>query len=123
VQKLFSNNQGSELINITHNGNPLTGQNNIYASAMLDSKQKQLIIKLVNTSKDTQKIAFNIPNLRIKPTATINYLSAATLDSENSFASPQNITLNTKTEKIKKNKMEITAMAHSVSVVKLELQQ
>lgn len=123
VQKLFSNNQGSELINITHNGKPLTGQNNIYASAMLDSQQKQLIIKLVNTSKDTQKIAFNIPNLRIKPTATINYLSAASLDSENSFASPQNITLNTKTEKIKNNKMEITAMAHSVSVVKLELQQ
>lgn len=122
VQKLFANNKGSELINITHKGAALTGQNNIYASAMLDSLKKQLIIKLVNTGKDTQKIAFNIPNTQLKSIANITYLAASGLNSENSFASPQNIAPKTKTERLDTNKAEVNLIGQSVFIVTLGLQ-
>lgn len=34
VQKLFSNNAGTDVISITKDRKPLTGQNNLYASAI-----------------------------------------------------------------------------------------
>jgi alpha-N-arabinofuranosidase len=49
VQKLFSNNKGTDLIKISENGKPLKGENNLYASAVRDLEKKEIIIKIVNS--------------------------------------------------------------------------
>ena len=60
VQKLFATNKGTDLLNITHNGKPLTGQNNLYVSAVKDANTKEIIIKLVNTAATQQEVSVDL---------------------------------------------------------------
>src|SRR6185436_8325803 len=48
VQKLFSNNKGTDVVALLKDGLPLSGKDSIYASAVIDKQSKQLILKLVN---------------------------------------------------------------------------
>ena len=50
VQKLFSNNKGTHVIPALSNGEPLTGKDSLYASAVIDKKTSEVIIKIVNSS-------------------------------------------------------------------------
>jgi alpha-N-arabinofuranosidase len=50
VQKLFSTNKGSQVLPILLDNQPLTGQKGLYASAALDQKTNEIILKLVNAS-------------------------------------------------------------------------
>ena len=52
VQKLFSNNRGTQVLPIMLGDQPLTGQNGLYASAALDQKSNEVILKLVNASEN-----------------------------------------------------------------------
>ncbi|RNL86664.1 alpha-L-arabinofuranosidase, partial [Sinomicrobium pectinilyticum] len=60
VQKLFSLNKGTHVVPVTLNGQALTGQNDLYATASLDKKTGEIIVKIVNTSGKVreQDIAF-----------------------------------------------------------------
>nr|WP_214460568.1 alpha-L-arabinofuranosidase C-terminal domain-containing protein [Flavihumibacter fluvii] len=49
VQQLFSTNKGTDVVLATSNGQPLTGQDSLYVSAVVNSKTNELIVKLVNT--------------------------------------------------------------------------
>jgi alpha-L-arabinofuranosidase len=61
VQKLFSNNKGTQVLSMLLDGKPLTGQDGLYASAALDQKTNEVILKLVNAS-----------GRRMGPTLTLN---------------------------------------------------
>jgi len=54
VQQLFSVNKGTHLLDILKEGKPLTGQNGLYASAALDKNSREIIVKMVNTTGNTQ---------------------------------------------------------------------
>jgi alpha-L-arabinofuranosidase len=56
VQKMFSNNRGSHVLKITENGKPIIGAKDVYATATKDTVTKELILKIVNTSKAAQEI-------------------------------------------------------------------
>ena len=59
VQKLYSTNKGTDLISVTRDGEALVGQHDLYASATLDSKTGEVIVKVVNTSSDAQEVSLN----------------------------------------------------------------
>ncbi len=63
VQKLFSTNRGSHMIPITRQDSVIAGQDSLYASAVLDKNQNQVIIKLVNAARKAQKINILIDGL------------------------------------------------------------
>ena len=48
VQKLFSNNKGTNVVPITENEKPVTGKDSLYSSAVIDKQKGELIIKIVN---------------------------------------------------------------------------
>ncbi len=121
VQKLFSTHKGSELVSITHAGKPLTGQNGLYASAATDQPENALLIKLVNTDADARHIQFTVPAPVKKSIATITYLGAKHLLSENSFASPDQIKPEIHRQGFKNNTLTYTAQPHSVSVISIPL--
>ncbi len=54
VQKLFSNNKGSEVLPMLLENKPLTGQNGLYASAAYDKNSNEIILKLVNSGEKAQ---------------------------------------------------------------------
>lgn len=51
VQKMFSTNAGTDVVSALADGKPLAGQDSLYASACIDSKTSELIVKMVNVAK------------------------------------------------------------------------
>ena len=54
VQKMFSNNKGTQVLPILKQEKPLTGQNGLYASAAFDQNSNEVILKLVNSGDKAQ---------------------------------------------------------------------
>ena len=121
VQKLFSTNKGTDLISITKDQNPLTGQNNLYASAVKDANSNEIILKLVNTSAISQEVGLNINGCKFKPNGTIISLTSPNLDDVNSFESPKKISPIEKEIKINGSKPQLNLPAYSITVLKLKI--
>ena len=119
VQKLFSNNKGTDLVSITRKGKPLTGQDGLYASAVTEHQDTTLIVKLVNTESSPRDVQFNLPVNLKKSDATITLLNAKTLQAENSFSSPDLIKPEIRKEKLSNDSTTYTAPPHSVSVIRI----
>jgi len=120
VQKLYGNNSGTDLLTITENGKPLTGQHNLYASAVKDVNTNELIIKAVNTSEDKQAIIISVKGALLDKKGTITTLRSNDLTAVNSFETPQNIELSTIDFEIKNGKMVIELTSQSMNVVKIK---
>lgn len=121
VQKLFSTNRGTDLINITKDGKPVTGQNNLFASAVKDVNTKEIIIKLVNTSATAQDVTIDIKGSKLTTKGALTTLTSANLDDENSFANPKKISPTESEFKVKGDKAQTNLPAYSVSVLKLKM--
>lgn len=121
VQKLFSTNKGTDLISITKDQKPLVGQYNLYASAVKDSNTNEIIVKLVNTSANSQEVSLNIDGCKFYSNGTIISLTSPNLDDVNSFESPKKISPVEKVIKIKGVKPQINLPAYSVSIFKLKI--
>ncbi|MEP7095384.1 MAG: alpha-L-arabinofuranosidase C-terminal domain-containing protein, partial [Flavobacterium sp.] len=91
VQKLFSTNKGTDLLAITKDGKPLTGQNNLYASAVKDINTKEVIVKLVNTSSTQQEVTIDLKGSKLTSDGTVITLTSPNLQDENTFADPKKI--------------------------------
>ena len=118
VQKLFSNNKGTDLLKITENGKAVTGQNKLYSSAVYDEKAKEIIIKIVNADSQPKAVILNAKNLRLGGKMIKIILSADTLDTENSFTS-EPIQPKENSESIKRGKISTEIPSKSVVILKI----
>ena len=121
VQKLFSTNKGTDLLAITKDGKAVTGQNNLFASAVKDVNTKELIVKLVNTSPTAQEVNVDLKGSKLAAKGTIITLTSANLEDENSFANPTKISPTESEFKMKGDKAQTTLPAYSVTVLKLKM--
>jgi alpha-N-arabinofuranosidase len=121
VQKLFATNRGTDLIAITKDGKPVTGQDNLFASAVKDVNSKEVIVKIVNTSATAQEVNVDLKGTKLQTKGTIITLTSPNLQDENSFANPKKISPIESEFKMKGNKAETTLPAYSVTVLKLKL--
>ena len=121
VQQLFSTNKGTDLLSITKEGKPLTGQNNLYASAVKDVNSKEIIIKLVNTAASIQDVDVDLKGIKTSSKGTIITLSSSNLQDENTFAEPKKISPKQSDYKITKGKQQLKLSAYSVTVLKLKM--
>ena len=121
VQKLFGTNSGTDLVSISENGQALTGQHDLYASAVKDLFKMELIIKLVNTSKEPQEISVNIAGVKVASKGEAYILSSANLTDENSFNAPKAISPLQEEVKIAKGILRLSLKENSLSVIKLRL--
>nr|WP_315190597.1 alpha-L-arabinofuranosidase C-terminal domain-containing protein [uncultured Flavobacterium sp.] len=121
VQKLFSTNRGTDLISITKDGKPVTGQNNLFASAVKDLNTKEVIVKLVNTSATAQDVSIDFKGSKLASKGTLTTLTSANLEDENSFANPKKISPTEREFKLKGDKAQTSLPAYSVSVLKLKM--
>jgi alpha-L-arabinofuranosidase len=92
VQKLYSLHKGTNVVSITSGNQVIAGQDSLYASAVLNKPDNELIIKLVNASGKTriQEIAINGIKKPSK-TASITVLKADNLAAVNTFENAVNV--------------------------------
>lgn len=119
VQKLFSNNTGTDLIKIYENGNPVKGQNQLFASAVKDGKNNEVIIKIVNTDSQEKLIEINPKNIKLGSKLTKTTLTASQLSSENNFQT-ENIKPLEENSMIKKGKFSVQIPVNSFVVLKIK---
>ena len=91
VQKLYANHAGTDLLRITQDGRPLTGQNGLYASAVKDMEKGELYVKVANTSPIPRPFSIRIEGARPAAQAATLTLAGYELDAVNSFAEPQKV--------------------------------
>jgi alpha-L-arabinofuranosidase len=119
VQKLFSNNKGTNIVSVRSGNENLNGQNGLYASGVYDKVQRKLIIKIVNASDEDQR-----PKMELDVTGRMNRKASLTvlkgdLNSTNSFENPRAITPSEILFQVKENTFDLLLPAHSLSVLAL----
>lgn len=92
VQKLYSNNKGTNVLPIHLNDNIISGQDSLYATACLDKIKKEIIIKIANTS-GVEKVKHVVLDgyTAGSSQAIITTLRSDNVAGANSFAAPANI--------------------------------
>lgn len=122
VQKLFSNNKGTDLLNITENGIEITGQDSLYASAVKDTKTGMLICKIVNASAKEKKVKINLKGVKKEIlNGTVTSLSSADMDAVNSFGQPKNISPEESVLEASGTRLPVTVKGYSLIVVRIKL--
>ena len=121
VQKLFATNKGTDLLSITKDGKPLTGQNNLYASAVKDINTKEVIVKVVNTLATAQEVTIDLKGSKLESKGTVITLTSPNLTDENSFATPKKIIPTESDYKLKGDKASMSLPPYSVVVLKLKI--
>lgn len=119
VQKLFSLNKGTDVIPIQYKYQPVTGQDSLFASAVIDATTKEIVIKIINASANTQKVQLHFSgNKRLTNEAIRYLLQSDDLDGVNSIENPQNITPVEQHIKINVKKPEVVLPQYSFSVLR-----
>lgn len=121
VQKIFSNNKGTDLITITKDGKAVTGQNDLFASAVKDVNTKEVILKIVNTSSSSRDISIDVKGSKLGSKGKAITLTGNDKNAENSFQSPTNISPKEDDFKVIGNKVQYEFPAYSVTILKIEM--
>lgn len=122
VQKLYATNKGSHVVPILYKDNaPATGQDSLYASAVVDKKTNELIIKIVNASKNAQTADFTIEGLKnINAKAVLTLLQNSDLEAINTLDTPSVIAPSETAIEVKNKKIAVELKGYSFSVIKVK---
>lgn len=92
VQQLYSTYKGTNVLPLTMNKRPvagLEGQNSLFASAVIDKKNGEIIVKVVNTSDKVQNLSMILAGLKLQ-TTTVRSLTLHTdnMNADNTLQNP-----------------------------------
>ncbi len=122
VQKLYSTNKGTNVVPALLNGKALTGQDSLYASAVIDKRTNEVIIKLVNASGKEQTNNITLEGVqRSVSQGKLTTLQSNDLNSVNSFDQTQNVVPKESSLAIKGNKINLTSLPYSFSVIRVKM--
>ena len=119
VQKLFATNKGTNAVPALVNNKSLSGQDGLYASAVMDKNSKEIIIKIVNSSaveKNTSYIVEGYKKLAAEATVTVLTGGA---DQINTVDNPFNIMPAVSTIAVKGKKIDVVVKPFSFTVIKV----
>ncbi len=120
VQKLYSLHKGTDIVPITSNGQHVTGQDSVYASAVYDEKDKKVIVKLVNYSREPVSVHLNFNSKKkIQGEATKIILTHDNLDIANSIEEPLNIRPNESRYPLSGKRIKETILPYSFTLIQL----
>lgn len=115
IQKLFSTNKGTHVLETQMNQQALTGAEGLYASTVIDTVKKEIILKIVNTtSKDQLKRIILDGRRKISGKATTITVTG-NLPEGNTFDQPKNIAPTAKTITVSAKNLQLNATANSVT--------
>lgn len=95
----------------------------MYATASIDSANKELVIKLVNVSGDAQVVPLAVEGIKkLNPNARQIVLQSNDLKAMNTFENPLLVSPKESAVKLKGKKMDYEALPYSVNVIRISMQ-
>ena len=88
---MYSCHKGTNVLPLTMGGQPVVGQqgqDGLFASAVGDRRQGEVVVKVFNTSDRPQDIRLNILGLKGRRSAVVTTLHSADMDAENTLDNP-----------------------------------
>jgi alpha-N-arabinofuranosidase len=119
VQKLFSTNLGTALLPVLIDGSPKNGQGELYASASVDSKAGEVILKVVNTGSSRKEARINLAGGRVGRGGKAFVLTSSDLKGENSLDAPTKIAPVERPLAVASNEFAYTFAPHSLTVLRV----
>jgi alpha-L-arabinofuranosidase len=121
VQKLFSVNKGTTVVPVTLNNAVVAGQDSLYASAVIDSVAKEIIIKVVNASAKDQLAVIQLQGAKkLSGSAAVTILKSDDLDATNSFDKPDNVSPREISVPVKGKNINFSCSSYSLNVIKIK---
>jgi alpha-L-arabinofuranosidase len=100
----------------------ITGQDSIYASAVLDKRTNEIVLKIVNTDDREQKREIVFDGVSpLADTATLTVLKADALDDMNSLTEPVKIKSADKQIPVTGKTVFLSLAPYSVNVVRIKM--
>jgi alpha-L-arabinofuranosidase len=122
VQQLYSLNKGTKVVPITLNNDVVAGQDSLYATACIDAKTNELIIKIVNASAREQTNTLALEGVKkLAAQGVLTVLQSDNLYSANSFDQPQKVAPKESVLAVKGKKINLIAAAYSFSVLRVKI--
>ena len=101
VQQLYAQNKGTNVLTLLMDKKPVAGQegqDGLFASSVFDKTTNEVIVKVINTSKQPQPVTLNLQGIKGDRTAeTITLSWSGSMDDENTLDQPERITPKTGT--------------------------
>ena len=95
VQQMYAVNKGTNVLRMTMNKQPIAGQpgqDGLFASSVFDKNTGEVIIKIINTSRQPQPVSVKFVGMKGTRTAETITLSHNGMDDENTLDNPEKIT-------------------------------
>lgn len=122
VQKLYSLNKGTHTVPALQDGQALTGQDSLYASAVVDENTHDIIIKLVNAGATAQSKTIQLEGVKkLASSALLTVLQGNAPNSVNSFNQPQNIAPVESQIAVKGKQLTLMVAPYSFSVIRVKM--
>jgi len=123
VQKLYSNNKGNKVVPITLGKDVVAGQDSIYASAVIDTKTNQLIVKIVNASgnKAVKEIQLEGAS-KLAKAGTLTVMQSGDMKQVNSIENPAALAPKTQPFAPKGKMIKAELAPYSFAVYRIGLQ-
>ncbi|HZL10281.1 MAG TPA: alpha-L-arabinofuranosidase C-terminal domain-containing protein [Prolixibacteraceae bacterium] len=124
VQKLFSTNAGTDVVLALVDGKPLTGQDSLYASACVDSKTSELIVKLVNVAKEPSNLNLSLEGRKaLSGEISLQVLTNADPAAYNFLGKPEVLVPVKRKLKLSGKKIVLNLDGYSLTVVRIPLKK
>jgi alpha-L-arabinofuranosidase len=122
VQKLFSLNKGTDVVPVLAGNKAISGEDSLYASAVLDKNTNELIVKLVNVSGQPQTKEINVEGVKkLDNKALLTVLKSADPGQVNSLGAPAAISPADQPVAVKGRKIGVTLDPYSLTVLRVKL--
>ena len=122
VQKLYSLNKGTNVISILEDNKIISGQDSVYASAVIDQATKEMIIKIINVSGTEKTRDINVQGgKKLASKGSLTTLNSTSIDAENSFANAINVSPKEAKLAVKGNRIPLRLKPYSFTIVRVGL--
>lgn len=120
VQKLFSVNKGTHVLEVLLNNKPICATEGLYASSVMDTLKRELIVKVVNTADRAQlkTISFD-GNKQLAKTASVTKMHGDAA-AKNTFDRPQEIAPLQEELKVANKQLTLRLESNSFTVIKVK---
>ncbi|HEY6189484.1 MAG TPA: alpha-L-arabinofuranosidase C-terminal domain-containing protein [Pyrinomonadaceae bacterium] len=120
VQKMFSVNRGTTILPVLMDGSAKNGQNNLFASATLDNRAGEVILKVVNAAASPRGVRINLAGARnIRKAGKAFVLASSDLKAENSLDQPTKIAPVEQKLTVSSNDFAYTFAPNSLTVLRV----
>ncbi len=118
VQKLFANHVGTRMAAVTIDNQAASPADGLYASAMLDERTQEAIVKAVNVSATARAVQIAFPGLG-GSTGRAFVLASSDLNAENTMAAPAAVAPVEKQVAVESGRLQANLVPYSVTVFRV----